>query len=407
MAELMDKFDAALVRLHPVFLDNLVDQIVLAVPETVHGFGLRRIVWASLGEPDTARCQKVANAVVAGLAIHIEPIVRGDIEGTKCLASLHRSLLKILVKHLFPARRVYAGGVGDHAVEVEQHGIVLVSGDRTLALRLPPRSPAICFAHNIVLPISPRSVGRRPLTSERPVPDLHSGNVAVVAEDTQGPRIEQKMLPGARGQPDPPRDERTQDVTMREHCHVARSGARPGDDPIRPDTDLFRCLTARTTVAKNQPAGPGLVDLCRGQPLVFTVIPFGQFDIDNGRSAQTRQFAGLARTLHGAAENERKPLLGEHRAQSLGEAATILGQGDVSRAGVLSAQAPRRFAVSDREDVHFRPVPGQTLSASVDRTPAEAASCPHLHPLISGMSSPYRVMNSLCSMSLSRIVCFA
>ena len=31
---------------------------------------------------------------------------------------------------------------------------------------------------------------------------------------------------------------------------------------------------------------------------------------------------------------------------------------------------------------------GQTLSASVERTAAEAASCPHLQPVISGMSSP-------------------
>ena len=49
----------------------------------------------------------------------------------------------------------------------------------------------------------------------------------------------------------------------------------------------------------------------------------------------------------------------------------------------------------------------QTLSASVERTAAEAASCPHLHPVISGISSPYRVMNALWSMSLSRMACLA
>ena len=36
----------------------------------------------------------------------------------------------------------------------------------------------------------------------------------------------------------------------------------------------------------------------------------------------------------------------------------------------------------------------QTLSASVERTAAAAASCPHLQPVISGISSPYRAIYS-------------
>src|SRR4029450_2140173 len=53
----------------------------------------------------------------------------------------------------------------------------------------------------------------------------------------------------------------------------------------------------------------------------------------------------------------------------------------------------------------FRPY---GLSASGDRTLTGAsASCPHLHPVISGMSPPYREMCSWCSMSLSRIACLA
>jgi hypothetical protein len=102
---------------------------------------------------DAAGCEKVANAVVAGLAIHIEAIVGGDIEGTKCFAPLRRTLLKVFVKHLFPTRRMYTGGIGDHTVEVEQDGVVLVSGDRTLALGLPRRLLSICSAHSVVLPV--------------------------------------------------------------------------------------------------------------------------------------------------------------------------------------------------------------------------------------------------------------
>jgi len=69
--------------------------------EPAHRFSVWRIVRGSLGELDVARCEKIANTVEVGLTIHIEPVVHGDIEGTKCFASLRRALLKVLVKHLF------------------------------------------------------------------------------------------------------------------------------------------------------------------------------------------------------------------------------------------------------------------------------------------------------------------
>src|SRR4030095_5600387 len=80
------------------------------------------------------------HAVEPGLAIHIEPVIRGDLEGTKWFAGVRSALLKVRIKHLFPTRCVYGGGVRDHAVEVEQDGIVCVAGDCTLALGLLHRS---------------------------------------------------------------------------------------------------------------------------------------------------------------------------------------------------------------------------------------------------------------------------
>src|SRR5438105_15148573 len=115
----MDEFNAPLVRRNSFLFDNFVDELVLAVPEAVHCFSLWRIVRASLWQLDNARCEKVPNAVVPGFSIHIEAIVRVNIEGTKCVASLRRTLLKIFVKHLFPARRVNTGSVGNHTVEIE------------------------------------------------------------------------------------------------------------------------------------------------------------------------------------------------------------------------------------------------------------------------------------------------
>jgi hypothetical protein len=64
-------------------------------------------------------------------------------------------------------------------------------------------------------------------------------------------------------------------------------------------------------------------------------------------------------------------------------------------------------SVPDHEDVDVRLLEAQTLSASVERTPGERASCAHRQPVISGMSSPYRQIYCLWSMSLSRIACLA
>ena len=91
-SSLMDEFNASLVGLHPFVFYDFVDQVILAVSEAIHCFGLRRVARASLGEPDIARCEKVADAVVARLAIHVEPVVRGDVEGTEYFAYLRRTL---------------------------------------------------------------------------------------------------------------------------------------------------------------------------------------------------------------------------------------------------------------------------------------------------------------------------
>src|SRR5262249_37479738 len=137
------------------------------------------------------------------------------------------------------------------------------------------------------------------------------------------------------------------------------------------------------------------------------IIPFDQVGVDDGHIAEAGQLAGLSGPLHRAAENELERIPGEYRPHPLRKPTAVVGQRDVRRPRVLPGKAPRRLPVPDREHIHVRLRQGQTLSASVERTAAEAASCPHLQPVISGMSSPYRAMNSLWSMSLSRIVCLA
>src|SRR5262249_46874782 len=120
--------------------DDVVDEVILAVPEPTHRVGLRGVIRGALREVDATGGEKVAHAVEPGLPIHIEPVIRGDLEGTKGFASFRRPLLQICIKHLFPTRCVYSGGVRDHAVKVEQDGIVFVAGDYILVIELLHRS---------------------------------------------------------------------------------------------------------------------------------------------------------------------------------------------------------------------------------------------------------------------------
>ena len=80
---------------------------------------------------------------------------------------------------------------------------------------------------------------------------------------------------------------------------------------------------------------------------------------------------------------------------SVRKPSTVVGQRDVCRARMQPAKAPHRLAVLIANTCTSISLAGQSLSASVDSTLAEAASWPHLHPAISGMSSPYRQLYSL------------
>ncbi|MGZ3302119.1 MAG: hypothetical protein ACXVBG_14530, partial [Isosphaeraceae bacterium] len=81
----------------------------------------------------------ITNAIETWLPVHVEPIVRGEIEGAECFTSLLRALPKIFVEHLFPTRGVEVSGIGYYTVEVKKDGVVLVA-IHTLALGLPHES---------------------------------------------------------------------------------------------------------------------------------------------------------------------------------------------------------------------------------------------------------------------------
>ena len=109
--------------------NRLRHHLVLPVAEPAHRLAVHGIAQVALRERDPARLQEIPNAVVARLAIDVEPVVRIDVEGAKRLAGRRRAPLEERVEHLLPARRVYACSVRDDAVEIEEHRIEMIGGE--------------------------------------------------------------------------------------------------------------------------------------------------------------------------------------------------------------------------------------------------------------------------------------
>src|SRR5215469_13333090 len=153
------------------------------------------------------------------------------------------------------------------------------------------------------------------MTRQRPVPNLYGGDIAVIAENAQSARIEQKMLSRARWRPDPTRDKHAQHVPVGEQRHVASGCTGSGYHPIHPRAHFLRLLATGASIAKQQPARRPLVDLLGRYALIFAVVPLSKIEVDDRDRTETCQLAGFTRSLHRAAEDERKHLLGEHRSQ--------------------------------------------------------------------------------------------
>ncbi len=109
--------------------ERVLDERLLAVADAVHGPLVRRAVRAALGRLDAAGAQEVAHAVVARLAVEQRDVVALEVEGRLRRARAGAPLGEHAVERLAPARLVQRGGRGEHAVEVEQDGVVAVGGE--------------------------------------------------------------------------------------------------------------------------------------------------------------------------------------------------------------------------------------------------------------------------------------
>src|SRR5262245_25147348 len=119
----------------------------------------------------------------------MEPVVRHQIEGPKWPPAPTRTLLEVVVEHPLPTVRMHGGSVGYHTVEIKKDGVVSVACNRSAKRGGPAARPLR---------------DHWSLVDDGQVPGLQRRYAAVIAEDTQGPRIEKEMLAAVRGQPDPP-----------------------------------------------------------------------------------------------------------------------------------------------------------------------------------------------------------
>ena len=109
----------------------LEEDLLLAVAEAAH-----RVIGAvgrvPLRQRNSARRQEIDHAVIAGFAVHEVPVVVVG-ERRVVLVVARGPPFEKVVEHGGPRRRVNGRGVGNHAVEVEDDGVVQarVDGDQT------------------------------------------------------------------------------------------------------------------------------------------------------------------------------------------------------------------------------------------------------------------------------------
>src|SRR4051812_40381625 len=93
-----------------------------------------------------------------------------------------------------------------------------------------------------------------------------------------------------------------------------------------------------------------LENLGAGLPLIVAVVPLNQIRIDLCDLAESGQLASLAGALQRAAEHCVEGQAVEAFTQPSRIAFAALGERDISEAGVLTADGPRRFAMPGQID---------------------------------------------------------
>src|SRR4029077_8367079 len=142
-----------------------------------------------------------------------------------------------------------------------------------------------------------------------------------------------------------------QHMPVREHRDIPWRGANSGNHPINPCADLTGSLSARATIAEDQPSGLRAADLLRSEPLVVAVVPLSQIALDLRVRTESGELAGLPRPLQRAAQHQGKGSRGRIGPPVSGNLTPVLGERNIRDTGVPSAETPFGLAMPDQKDL--------------------------------------------------------
>src|SRR6516162_10149620 len=197
--------------------------------------------------------------------------------------------------------------------------------------------------------------------------------------------------------------------TIEQVAHrVGQQRSCPCEHPADPAGHLLDGLAGVVGVARDHavapqvPAGPGLPDLRRGQPLVAAVVPFPQVGGGLG-VVEAGQGRGADRALCRAGEDGHDVVAGQQRGQCLGGRLTVRGERDVGPPGVPAGQAPLGLTVPEQDQLaHGTELTQSNLrSASRSRMLAWTLTRPdsHIRAMLAGVADS-AITSSLFPVSL-------
>src|SRR5471030_393618 len=128
-------------------------------------------------------------------------------------------------------------------------------------------------------------------------------------------------------------------------------GKQPLDQGLCPRLDVFYVFAFRYPRRPHGPVGIFSADIVRRTAFIDTVVPFAQARLFLCLSTKTCLGAGIASATHRAAQHKVEGLRRKHRPQPTRLFAPVVGQRNVSTAGVLAGKTPFGFTMTDQPDL--------------------------------------------------------
>jgi hypothetical protein len=187
------------------------------------------------------------------------------------------------------------------------------------------------------------------------VPVFDHGLVMFVAENAGRRNPECVVATRFRPLAEPPRREHAENVAVGEEQDVARRLPDLGQHAVDATGHLGRRLAPGRAILPERPAGPARLDLRRGEPVIVTVVPFGQVRPHLSLAAEAGQAAGFPSSGKRAAQDQLEAPTAQpwRQCERLGFPGRT--QGNVASTCVPPLKTPGGFPVPHEDDA----LPGQ------------------------------------------------